>query len=432
VPQFKVVVNDCFAAPHMGLTHVRLRETAHGKRNFTYDVNRLAAGLPRVLTTLETDFAELLGILFAIDVACVRGADEDWNRDIEAWVPVREPAHWAQLAGQLSRCFGAFTYDELTLHFVQDDDPLPVPRQGRTAHPDATSVALLSGGVDSFVGAAHLLSEDDRPLFVSHKNSGAASAALTAIMPTLVDWGAPSTAISFTARSSAMHDTENSLRARSMIYMGLACLLAHVSGIEDVWINENGVMAVHLPLTEARSGSLSTKTASPRAIKQYSNFINDALGSTVVLGNRLVDMTKPEVAKLGVGLGIGDLLAQTVSCWSIGRNGIHCGRCVPCLIRIVSHEWAGVPTNPYETTPLDVLPTGPAREVARDNVTHLLQLAVSIEDEPDDKLLRLDFPELLNVAAPQTVHSSIAMHRRWAQQCLQVASNHEFSRSFLS
>ena len=37
---------------------------------------------------------------------------------------------------------------------------------------------------------------------------------------------------------------------------------------QDIYINENGVMAVHLPLTTARWGSLSTKTAYPPIVEK--------------------------------------------------------------------------------------------------------------------------------------------------------------------
>lgn len=411
--------------------HVRTRRTTHGARTFQFDYERLVKGLPEPLTDRQQDFADVLGVLFALDVACHRGVDADWTRTIEAWVPVRDPDLWNSLAGMLGRCFGAFTYDRLDLHFVPDAQPAPAIRPRGREHPASSGVALLSGGVDSFVGAAKLLTDGGRPLLLSHKNSSAAGAALNAIMPSLTERGAPAEPLSFTARRMGGGEGEGSQRARSMVYMGLAALLACASGHDEIWINENGVMAVHLPLTEARTGSFSTRTASPRAIAQFARFVEAALGRRITVSNLLVTMTKPEVAELGVALGVGDVLPQTVSCWSVGRTSSHCGRCVPCLIRQISHEWASVPANPYDTLPMDALPTEPAAAaVARDNVSQMLQLATDLLDRPDE-LLQLDYPELLDVAAPLTVASSLAMHRRWAEQIIDVAQRHAYTRGQL-
>lgn len=431
MPQFFVVVNDQAAPPHTGLTHVRTRRTDVGQRTFQYEFDRVAAGLPSTLSDRELDFADLLGVLFAVDVACRRGSNEDWTRDIEVWIPVRDPGHWEPLADRLERCFGAFTFDRLRVHFVLDAAPQDPPRLRRAPHSESSCVALLSGGVDSFVGAATLLGEGQRPLYLSHKNSSAASAALDVVVPALAGLGGPPDTVTFTARRSGGAQGESTLRARSMIFIGLAGLMASALGHQDVWINENGVMAVHLPLTEARAGSFSTRTASPRAIRQWQEFINLALGSSLTVRNLLIDLTKPEVAQRGVELGLGQVLPSTVSCWSIGRNAEHCGRCTPCLIRQISHEWAGVAGNAYESTPMDALPGGPASEVARDNLSHMLQLATDLIDLPD-ALVKLDYPELLNVTAPQTVADNLAMHRRWAEQCLEVAQRHPYARQQLT
>lgn len=432
MPLHFVVVNDSAAPPHVGLRQIRTRATDFGPRTVQFEIDRLAQGLPRQLTATELDFVEVLAALFAIDISCARGDAEDWAREIHAWIPVRDPDRWNALADRLARCFGAFTLDRIQLSFVLDAAPADPPRQGVTPHPAGDCVALLSGGVDSFVGAAELLSSGSVPLYLSHKNSGAASTALAAVVPVLEAFGGPADTISFTARRT-QEDTlagESSQRARSMIYMGLAAVLATAHGLERVWINENGVMAVHVPLTEARAGSFSTRTASPRAVAQWAEFCATALDATVTIDNLLVGRTKPEVARLGVDLGVGPYLPQTVSCWSIGRTHVHCGRCTPCLIRQISHEWAGVDDNEYDAHPFDELPTGPAEAVARDNVSHLLQLAIDLDEQPDD-ILMLDYPELCNVVPPQTRQTSLDMHRRWSRQALEVAERHAYARSQL-
>lgn len=433
MPDYKVVVNDCFAPPYPGLTLIRTRPTPHGDRTHQYEYDRLAQGLPHVLTDRQLDWADVLGSIFAIDLTCERGPDADWSRTIEAWIPVRDVALWQPLAPRLEHVFGALTYDRLTLHFFADPSPSPASRTHRIQFPGVDGVALLSGGVDSFVGAASLLDSGHRPLLMSHKNSSAASTAITAVTGALLTRGAPLEPIAFTARrtSGALGGTENTMRARSLLYMGLAALVATAMGTSRVWINENGVMAIHVPMTEARAGSLSTRTASPIIIADIADLASLALGAPVTIDNELVGMTKPEVVQLGAQVGVATELAQTVSCWSVGRTHAHCGRCAPCLIRAISFEWADVIDAGYDSQPMDAVPSAESWSgTAEDNLSHLLQLAVDLTTLTDDDL-ELDYPETLEGTAVLGRRACLAMHRRWGEQCLDVAKRHPHSRQML-
>ncbi len=154
-----VVVNDCAAvAVTGGPISVRTRDTNIGPKNFSVNYGHLAAGLPRLLTDRELDWIETLVSIFAIDLACPRGSgDLDWARSIVGYLPVRDPAFWNAQAPRLQSIFSDFTFDRLELHFERSVDPEPPPRQRRHPFVDHDSVSLISGGVDSFVGALELL-----------------------------------------------------------------------------------------------------------------------------------------------------------------------------------------------------------------------------------------------------------------------------------
>lgn len=429
MPSYAVVVNDCAAPALVGLTHVRTRQTPYGSRTFEFDYERLVQGLPSVLTEVQQDWADVLTFIYAIDLACERGNDVDWQRDIRAWFPVRNPSFWRPIAPEIARVFGSLTYDHIEIEFVQDSAPLPTPRQSRTPLPAASGVALLSGGVDSFVGAASLLNKKETPLLLSHKNSGAAGTAIAAIAPTLRNRGAVSDPLTVTARRRS-GSGEGSQRSRTMLYMGLACLVASIHANGQVWLNENGVMAIHVPLTEARAGSFSTRTASPSVVARFSRLASSTLGTNIAITNDLITMTKPEVTSLGKELGLSAQLKETVSCWSIGRSTIHCGMCTPCLVRRVGFEWAQLGDAPYQTAPFDVMPGGSKKPAAVDNLSHMAQLAVDLRDEDDESLL-LEYSELLDVGLGLTVEESIKMHRRWADQFLTVAGGHTESAKWI-
>jgi hypothetical protein len=423
---FAVVVNDCAAPPMPGLLAVRSRDTDYGTRNFSLRLDELAEGLPAQLGERPMDWLETLGHLFAVDLACERGpGDTEWNRDIRAWLPVRDPDFWEQQRPTIEGIWGDLTGDQLQVRFEQDDSPADPPRQSRDPLPDHDCVALVSGGQDSFIGALVLLDGGRHPLLLSHSASGAVNAAqnsVEAILRTVdphlkrLKLGAGK------ARDRPFPGLESSQRSRTFLFVGAAAVLAALGGSGQVVLNENGVMALHLPLTAARIGSLSTHTASPPILERMGALASTVLGSTVRVTNELIGLTKPEVVGRAVALGYGDKMDQTVSCWQIGRTSRHCGICAPCLLRRVSCERHGTVDVEYEHDVFDDH-ASIADPRARDNVAHLISL---IEDltELTDVELEYEYPELFAAAPALTLAEAIDLHRRWAAEAADVLFAH--------
>lgn len=423
---YAVVVNDCAAPPQRGILDVRSRDTDYGTRNFSLRLDELAEGLPAQLDGRALDWLETLGHLFAIDMACERGAgDLDWTRSISAWLPVRDPDYWEQQRPTIEGIWGDLTGDQLKVRFEQDDQPDDPPRQAREPFPDHDCVALLSGGQDSFAGTLHLLDAGRAPLLLSHSASGAVNAAQNAveaivrvIKPELrrVKLGAGK------ARDSDFPGMESSQRSRTLLFVGAAAVIAARAGSGEVTLNENGVMALHLPLTAARIGSLSTHTASPPILARMAALASDVLGSPVAVTNELVSLTKPEVVARAVALGHGGAMDQTVSCWQIGRTSSHCGICAPCLLRRISCELHGASDVAYDADVFDDA-TSLDDVRARDNLTHLISLVEDLT-ELSDVELELEYPELLSAAPALTLAQAIDLHRRWAAQASAVLFAH--------
>lgn len=423
--EFTVVGNDCAAPGVRGVIHVRTRTTDWGEKNFTLRFNELAAGLPRQLSERELDWIEILGFLFAVDLSCVRGpGDLEWARGIELWLPVRDPDYWSQHAVALQEIFGFLTADQVTIRFEQTDDPEDAPRQSQEPFVDHNGVALVSGGIDSFVGAAELFRSGERPLLLSHIGSGATNTAQVAVEENLRAWHPDLVRIHLRAARSGdfLPGPEPSQRSRTLLFVGAACLVAAVGEKDQIHLNENGVMALHLPLTAARIGSLSTRTASPPFLARMEQLAGAVLGADLSITDQLVAMTKPEVVEIAVNGDYGDQLPDTVSCWSIGRTREHCGICPPCLMRRISCLTHGVDDVSYAADALDD-PTVLDDERAQDHLAHFVGL---IDDllEKSEVQLPFDYPELLNAAPAMTVTEGIALNKRWATQAEAILSQH--------
>ena len=428
--RFAVVVNDCSAPSVPGILAIRSQDTPYGTRNFTLRFDELTAGLPTLLDDRQLDWLEILGHLFAVDIACERGpGDVDWTRSIAAWLPVRDPDFWAPHRAAVEGIWTDLTGDEIDLRFEQAQQPADPPRMSQTAFGDHDCVALISGGQDSFVGTLDLLDDGARPLLLSHTASGAINTAQIAVdgilgnkTPDIVrlKLGAAK------ARDRPFPGMESSQRSRTLLFVGAAALVAAAGGSRQVYLNENGIMALHVPLTAARVGSLSTHTASPPIVERMRALASDALGTQLSVDNRLVGMTKPEVVGRAVALGHGDDLAQTVSCWQIGRTRVHCGICAPCLMRRISCETHNVADVPYAADVFDD-PSSLDDARARDNLTHFVSL---IEDlrELSDVQLEYEYPELLGGAPALTLAEAIDLHRRWGNEAATVLASHPVPR----
>lgn len=429
--RFSVVINECTAVSHPNPRAVNFRKTENADQNFAFQPEKMAEGLHRELAPREMDWLEIVVSIYAADLACQRGeGDLDWGRDIELHLAVRDPDALEPYRVALQEIFADLSGDRLRIHLYRDDNPAPAPRYGQE-WPKFDAVALFSGGVDSYVGAAKLLTEGVKPLLVSHgygANTTPQSLARNAITG---KFGPLPDARVSTHQEEGFPKAEESQRARSLLFMGAAALIAAVQGVEDVYINENGVMAVHVPLTAARFGSLSTKTAYPPIVEKVAQVASSALGATVRIRNNLIAETKPEVVATAKSLGVYGALPDTASCWTWQRNRRHCGICVPCLTRQISFELGGIEeAKPHLADPFDN-EKDLERPFARDNMSHLCQVVGEINGL-GDSAFELEHPEILDGGQMVTPSDARDLYRRWAKQAISVLDAHPMSKRFLA
>jgi hypothetical protein len=289
----------------------------------------------------------------------------------------------------------------------------------------------VSGGMDSFVGALDLLELGERPLLLAASGSGATGSAQTKVAAALKAEQDGLELLKLIAqRRAGFPGKEDSQRARTLLYLACAALTASASGLDQVYLNENGIMAIHVPLTAARQGSYSTRTASPRLLAQIAELASRVLGSEIRIANLLLERTKGEVAARGAALGHRETLKDTISCWSISHRSTHCGYCAPCLTRRLACLTHAIPDVEYE---LDVLGDSAAleRDDALDTLTHFIMTAEAFRDEDDFELL-MSHSELLGGAFAPGADAALALYRRWADEVLTVLEAHTVPRSLMS
>jgi hypothetical protein len=287
------------------------------------------------------DFATFALSVGAADLAVQRGSSADgWTRMIELDVALQDPAPFTLKKRDIEEMLRFLTGDFWHVRFL--DGGRPRPQSTAPARFDADCVCLLSGGMDSLVGAIDLTAMGKKPLFVSQlvkgnkedqhyfaRKLGGADRHLL--------WN-------INVRSTVEH--ELSTRARSIVFYGFAAMAA--SALPDIdplyiYVPENGFISLNIPLNPGRMGSLSTKTTHPVFLKHLQKLWT-ALGIAATLHTPYKHMTKGEVlVNCYDQPQMCQLMPRTTSCGKYGRLNQQCGRCFPCLVRKAAFFRAGMP-----------------------------------------------------------------------------------------
>ncbi len=121
--------------------------------------------------------------------------------------------------------------------------------------------------------------------------------------------------------------------ARNTIFLSYALGWAEVLGAQDIYIGVNAIDYSGYP------------DCRPEFIEAFERMANLATKSGVEQNNitihtPLINMTKAEIIKTGTELGVDYIL--TSSCYDPSPDGLACGRCDSCLIRLKGFAMAGL------------------------------------------------------------------------------------------
>jgi hypothetical protein len=386
------------------------------------------------------DLLEIAVAVYAADVAFSRGENEAWVRTARFVIPVRDPDLWRSLEAQLAEALYVLSHDGFSFDFrarAEAGEQPPAPSGGGT-RPDADCVSLLSGGLDSFAGAAMLLATDRRPLFVAHRpQNPMVVASQEHVCRCLREaFGRPVRLAAVgcvPARGGRLDHPypppearETSQRTRSFLYMSLGALGCHAAGTGQLFCPENGVLAVNLPLTEARVGGYSTAGTRPQTLARFRGLLS-ALGMPLQIQNPFVYQTKGELIRDVLRRYFApEAIQGTVSCWMAGRLSRPCGSCVPCLVRAIAMRAAGLPPEAHAVDPFSTGAEAGPGGAARANLVDLLVLVGRLRRMSERELLQA-YPVLLEMAPEANIPAAIKMLQRFANEAAEALGEPDFA-----
>jgi Queuosine biosynthesis protein QueC len=311
-------------------------------------------------STAAFDFLTISMAVTAADTFFRRDEESDngWARDFELYLPVVQPDKWTAVKPLLEKILNFLTGDNWHFTFLPNGPSKPNAVGGRLRKKSnllgVDSVCLYSGGLDSWLGAKHLINGGSNPILVSHAYPQDAQR-----QNYLYDrLGHPLQRFAFNAsprQSGSSNDTTMRGRSFNFLAMGAMCAdaIANLNGLSEVplYIPENGFIALNAPLTPRRIGSHSTRTAHPNYLS-HMQILFALVGIKANIQNPFWTKTKGEMmAEASLSTSDQRYASQTVSCGKWKRKSEQCGRCLPCLIRRASFHRAGiVDATPYTDT----------------------------------------------------------------------------------
>lgn len=321
---------------------------------------------------------DLLYLSFAVSSADAlslrKDAADGWSRELKISLPVLDldfwEAHRALVEDMVSflsgdkwhfefrrRSLTAEETEQRDLHQRLADKKFRLGREIR----QYSQICMLSGGLDSFVGAIDLLSDlknGERVMFVGHHGSGKG---VYAAQKDLGDALEGHFADRFDGRDLRFFHsrqrklgwgTENSTRPRSLVFFAHAIALASAQGAPvTLTIPENGLISLNVPLTPSRTGSSSTRTTHPFYMSCLQQLLK-AMGLPITINLPYRFKTKGEMlCECRDQDFLKEHVAQTMSCAHPEKRNKtkgepdrqHCGYCLPCIIRRAALRKAGFP-----------------------------------------------------------------------------------------
>lgn len=304
------------------------------------------------------DFFAISAFVYGIDrfIPRRKNSIDGWTREIDVTLPVYKFGLWSGLSEKLEKLLSFLTGDYWKIKFYKNTLELPKEELGDLYKQNFKQINLFSGGLDSLIGAINSLEGSAYPdLFVSHydptmggpkKDQDVLSPELQKEYKKLFEH-LPSVKVFLSQTTFANRET--TCRSRSILFLGLAVLIAEPSS-KKVIVPENGTVSLNYPLSPSRRSACSTRTTHPTYLEAILELWKE-LGIDTTISNPYWNKTKGEMVDECKNMAfLQRVINHSNSCGKRGHrahwedgHASHCGICMPCIYRQASLQ--NIPDN---------------------------------------------------------------------------------------
>ncbi|MEJ8802133.1 Qat anti-phage system QueC-like protein QatC [Pontibacter sp. H249] len=277
---------------------------------------------------------------------------DGWSRKIEVDFPVINVQVWESKKAALEKILSFISGDIWDISFSPSSLSFDNTYKQAAFLGKIDQVNLLSGGLDSLIGAIDSLEQPKQVLFVSQYDNDfkGPHQEQEKLFNALKDeyknaFHIPSVLV--TLQGSDLSVRESTLRTRSLMFISLGLYFAsNISKDVNLLVPENGSISLNFPLNSSRRTACSTRTTHPNLMRLTSELLSE-LNITNTIFNDYSFKTKGEMVNNCRNIVfLKNMITRTNSCGKRGYNNNweepdiriahHCGRCMPCVYRKAS------------------------------------------------------------------------------------------------
>lgn len=312
--------------------------------HFNLGEARLAESLYLPLRPLECDLVRLAMGIYATDRLIRKKPAEDERaayRELELVIQSGTPDFWNSKADLIRRILNFLSEDSWHVSFTRGPHSLSLPPFLLDPPVECSSVCAYSGGLDSCAGLGIQLGKRHENIFAvtalhqPHQKCRVVNhhqRMMRHLGPKLASVMSKTTLI----RPPRLDQQELSQRCRSFLFCAIAGAVASRVRAQNVWLLENGVGVLNLPLmTGMLWGGRTTRGCHPHFLRMMSELITAVAERPITFSLPFRRSTKAEMVAQLAGLGLCELIEQTVSCvhYPVRKKGSakQCGLCPGCL-----------------------------------------------------------------------------------------------------
>jgi 7-cyano-7-deazaguanine synthase in queuosine biosynthesis len=317
------------------------------KPNVVNDIGTIEQRLGHRVSSAVLDLYNIALVVYVSDLHFKRKPKIGY-RSIHVLMSVFDKARWDLVKNHLESTLRDLMNGDIVLFDFVQRKPL-APPFSHSRH-DTRVASLFSGGLDSLAGAKWLLDNNMKPILISHCSEHTICAVQARLAEAVSKLSGGKVEFCRISARKTFQQNETSQFSRSFLYLTLAAIFALELKLAKIFVFENGVISVNLPISPGRVFG-NTRTTHPAFLIAYEELLKKAFSAEINVVNPFLELTKGEVVKLLNHDGYRGLVRASISCSERGHMRFdriktsevtHCGKCLPCIIRRASVHHAGV------------------------------------------------------------------------------------------